>query len=255
MPNALLGTALLMAGSLRVALAVCISGCDNGEYPKWWSWRCECDEGWKGRCCDKPICKDIRVSTEVDLDEWTRATWYIQQQQVTGYQPAGSLHCVTATYSRGTGAWVPFFRGEVVSVYNYANEGAVNGPPQNANNQTLCARLADPSQPGKLSVAPCFLPNWLSGPYWIIGVGVQDGRYTWAVVIGGEPTEKYSDGCATATEGINGAGLWLFSREPEASEETIQAMKDVLDDQGISKSQLLKVEQAGCSYAGAFIKP
>ena len=38
------------------------------------------------------------------------------------------------------GATVPFFRGTVVTVYNYGNKGAVNGPNVNKNNMTLCAR-------------------------------------------------------------------------------------------------------------------
>merc|ERR1712232_1218423 len=220
-----------------------------------WSLRCRCDEGWKGRCCGTPICQALQVETDVDLDEWTRATWYIQQQQVTGYQPAQSLYCVTATYAKETGAQVPFFNGEVVSVYNYANLNAVNGPLQNADNMTLCARLPDPSQPGKLSVAPCFLPNWFAGPYWIIAIGRDSvGKYEWAIVIAGEPTEKFDDGCTTRTKGINGAGLWLFSRVPVAHDATIKSMKDALAAQGISSSQLLEVNQSGCTYTGATIK-
>ena len=45
-----------------------------------------------------------------------------------------------------------------------ANEGAVNGKNQNANNQTLCARAVDKDDSSKLAVAPCFLPNLLAGP-------------------------------------------------------------------------------------------
>jgi lipocalin len=192
----------------------------------------------------------------VDLNEWTRATWYVQEQQVTGYQPQESLYCVTATYERGTGTKVPFFRGEVIEVYNQANQGAVNGPLQNKNNRKLCARLQDESQPGKLSVAPCFLPNVFSGPYWIIALG-KDGRgkYDWAVVIGGEPTDKYYDGCTTRTKGTNGAGLWLLSRTPVASHHTLRAMKAALAAQGVSASQLRKVAQTNCKYEGAYIKP
>jgi len=151
---------------------------------------------------------------------------------------------------------VPFFNGEVIEVYNQANQGAVNGPLQNDDDQTLCARLQDESDPGRLSVAPCFLPNYFSGPYWIIAIGKNvTGKYDWAVVIGGEPTEKFSDGCTTATTGINGAGLWLFSRTPVASAEAMTSMRAALTAQGISTSQLRQVAQTGCSYNGAYIKP
>lgn len=242
--------------ALPKSLAHCWWGCDNGDYKAWWSWSCECEEGWEGQCCEKPVCKGLDIQTEIDLDEWTRATWYIQEQQVTGYQPEESLYCVTATYERGSDASVPFFKGEVIEVYNQANQGAVNGPLQNDNNQILCARLRDESEPGKLSVAPCFLPNWFSGPYWIIAIGKDGtGKYDWAVVIAGEPTEKYADGCTTTTAGINGAGLWLFSRTPVASEETMREMKSTLALQGVAMSQLRKVAQTGCNYTGAYIKP
>merc|ERR1712222_52225 len=102
-------------------------------------------------------------------------------QQVTGYQPEESLYCVTATYERGTDAWVPCWDCEVIEVYNQGNQGAVNDPSQNSNNEPLCARLQDVTQPGKLGVAPCWLPNFLS-----------------------EPTELVSDGCTTSLTGING---------------------------------------------------
>ena len=92
----------------------------------------------------------------LNLTEFTRATWYIQQQQLTGYQPASALFCVTATYSLD-GKKVPFSSDTVATVYNYANEGEVNGKSQNANNNTLCARAVDPKDSSKLAVAPCFL--------------------------------------------------------------------------------------------------
>merc|ERR1712039_601848 len=156
-----------------------------------------------------------------------------------GYQPEESLYCVTATYERGTDAGVPLFDGEVIEVYNQANQGAVNGPLQNDDEQTLCARLQDESEPGKLSVAPCFLPNLFSGAYWIIAIGRNgSGQYDWAVVIGGEPTEKFHDGCTTTTTGINGAGLWLFSRTPVASEEVVANMKAALAAQGVATSMV-----------------
>ena len=42
------------------------------------------------------------------------------------YQPIGSLNCVVATYNIDNRSHIPFFNGTVVSVYNYANYGAVD---------------------------------------------------------------------------------------------------------------------------------
>eukprot|EP00964_Phaeocystis_antarctica_P074382 scaffold45727_cov72-Phaeocystis_antarctica.AAC.1 len=103
------------------------------------------------------------LGSSFNLTEYTRATWYIQKQQVTGYQNLSDLFCVTATYAL-EGKTVPLSNDTVATVYNYGNEGRVNGPNQNADNMTLCARAVDPDDPSKLAVAPCFLPNSLAGP-------------------------------------------------------------------------------------------
>ena len=193
-------------------------------------------------------------SANFNLTEYVRKSWYIQAQQVESYQPLDSLYCVTATYDLD-GATVPFFRGTVVTVYNYGNKGAVNGPNVNKNNMTLCARATNASDTSRLAVAPCFLPNLAAGPYWLLGVGADaSGEYEWAVVIGGNPTVAYADGCTTSETGINNAGLWLFSRSPVASDATMAAMRDLLAAQNISQSRLHTVPHDGCKYAGAVLK-
>ena len=59
---------------------------------------------------------------------------------------------------------VPLWEGTVVSVYNYQNRGAVNGPGSDPEAEPLCARLIDPEEPSNSIInAPCFLPNALSG--------------------------------------------------------------------------------------------
>ena len=59
--------------------------------------------------------------------EYIRQSWYIQQQQITGYQPNNTLYCVAQTLNT-TYRTVPFFNGSVLSVYNYGNINSVNGP-------------------------------------------------------------------------------------------------------------------------------
>merc|ERR1719409_1085422 len=132
-------------------------------------------------------CPAVRRYKNVNQTEFVRATWYIQQQQLTGYQPADQLYCVTATYNTGEGSKVPFFGGKVITVHNYAN-----------NQSVLCARQPDANDAAKLEVAPCFLPNFLSGAYWILELGTDaEGHYDWMVVSAGQPTVKYADGCTT----------------------------------------------------------
>lgn len=202
-------------------------------------------------------CPEVETvgSAQFDLTEWVRKTWYIQAQQVTGYQPKSALHCVAATYNL-EGKSVPFFGGSVASVYNYANLEKVNGANQNPENTILCARSNDDDDTSRLAVAPCFLPNLFAGPYWVLAIGKESNSdaYSWAIVIGGQPTERYADGCTTKESGINESGLWLFSRAPVASEETMAAMYQALKDRGIARSRLVPVPQEGCEYEGAFIK-
>eukprot|EP00750_Incisomonas_marina_P001334 INCI11119.1.p1 GENE.INCI11119.1~~INCI11119.1.p1 ORF type:complete len:264 (+),score=56.10 INCI11119.1:117-794(+) len=201
-------------------------------------------------------CAPVKPVDTVDFDEWVRKTWYIQQQQVTEYLPEENDFCVLATYGDEQEK-VPGFDGKVIAVHNYANEGKVNGPNQNAKDQILCARKPH-NDSTALLVAPCFLPNVLAGDYWIVAVGdngnTTDPEYTWAAVSGGQPTVEYPDGCTTKTTGINEAGLWIFTREPVGAPADIAAAQDALKSMGFTLSQLNNVTQEGCEYAGAKLK-
>jgi len=199
-------------------------------------------------------CPSVGVQSDFNLTEYIRSTWYIQQQQVTEYEPATDNFCVTATYVKGKKT-VPFFSGEVLSVYNYANGDKVNGANQNSEALVLCARVPDPSQPAKLLVAPCFLPNVLAGDYWVIAAGPSPSNYEWAIVSGGNPTvPDSSGGCTTKTTGTNGAGFWLFTRSQQPGEATISMMRELAQKAGFGLSKLNPVAQQGCSYEGSLIK-
>ena len=138
-------------------------------------------------------CPIIHPTIDFNTTEYLRATWYIQQQQITGYQPKNALYCVAQTLDF-TNKTVPFFDGNVISVFNYGNLNQVNGEQENAKNFTLCARQSNTSDPARILNAPCFLPNILAGPYWVLGAGPQSDNYTWAIVSGGAPNVKYPDG-------------------------------------------------------------
>ena len=201
-------------------------------------------------------CPQVHLQTvpQVNISEYIRKSWYIQQQQVNAYQSEDELYCVTATYNIDNKSKVPFFDGKVISVYNYANYEKINGEPIGIN-QVLCAREPDPKNPEKLIVSPCYLPNLLGGPYWILAVGPKSNQYDWAIVIGGQPNDRVSNTtCTTSENTINNSGLWIFSREPVMEKNKIDILRDILLKNNISTSKLRNVPQKDCNYKGAFIK-
>lgn len=201
---------------------------------------------------DEP-CPKLSTVTDFNVTEYTRKTWFFQKQQLTEYLPQNTFYCVAATYNL-EGKKVPLFNGTVVSVYNYANEDKVNGANHNKDGMVLCARQPNASTPAALEVAPCFLPNALAGDYDVIAVGGSPSQYTWAVIIAGQPTEKFDDGCTTKETGVNGAGLWLATRDRVASNDTVLEMETALKSLGVATSRLFPVEQEGCKYDGAKLK-
>ena len=192
-------------------------------------------------------CPSVSVVENFNVSEYIKSRWYIQRQQETSYLPLSTNYCVAARY-RQTNKTVPFFSGKVLLVYNNADKDKVNGQKLNSNNQTLCARIPDETQPAKLLVAPCFLPNVLAGDYWVIAAGPNNDNYQWAIVSGGPPTQQYPDGCTTKQSGVNGSGLWLFSRKPVAGNATIETMLNILKKKGYTTRFLNPVEQKNCQY-------
>ena len=158
------------------------------------------------------VCPPIATQGSFNLTEWVRASWFIQEQQLNDFQGPEDLFCVLATYEL-EGREVPLFDGLVVSVYNYANVGEVNGPGSDPDMEPLCARLIDPARPSDSIInAPCFLPNALAGPYWVVAAGPSPERYEWGIVSAGPPTVPAPDGsgCSTSETGVNNAGKRLL---------------------------------------------
>lgn len=192
-------------------------------------------------------CQLVSTKSNFNLTEYVRDRWYVQRQQVTAYLPTRLNYCVTADY-RLTNKSVPFYKGTTLSVYNYANLDRVNGNSTNPDNFTLCARVPNASQPSKLLVAQCFIPNILAGDYWVIDAGPRDNLYEWAIISGGQPTVEYPDGCATKTNSFSGAGFWFFTRNQTVNLTVIEKMENVSRHNGFSISQLNNVTQEGCLY-------
>ena len=189
-------------------------------------------------------CQPITTVEGLDLVEFSRASWYVQAQQVTRDQPAEDLFCLTATYDLDQPS-VPFFSGTTISVNNYGNNGGVNGDFRGG---PLCGRLPNDDVTSKLLVAPCFLPNFAAGDYWVAGLGQRaDSSYEWALVVGGQPDREFEDGCTTPEDRSSG-GLWLLSRDQVLSDASLADAADLAASQGITMQRMLNVPQLGCEY-------
>jgi len=215
-------------------------------------------------------CAPLTVQSDFNTTEYLRASWYVQKQQKNGYQPESSLYCVVATYNNtyhGTPPTVPFFSGQVFSVFNDCHDGGKNKPV--CNNFTspdfkpgfgtpLCGRVPHPAEPAKITVAPCKLPNLLSGNYWVAAAGPTPDNYEYALIIAGQPTVQKEDGCTTPDTCSNPAefscGMWMFTRDPVPDKKTMDSLMNAAKEKQISTQLLIDVNQTGCNYDGMFIK-
>jgi hypothetical protein len=215
-------------------------------------------------------CTPLTVQEDFNITEYLRATWYVQKQQKNGYQPLSSLNCVTATYNEtynGVPAKVPFFSGEVFTVYNDCRKDSKDGPV--CNNFTspdfkpsfaipLCGRVPDTTTPAKITVAPCKLPNIFAGNYWVAAAGPRPDNYQYAIVVAGQPSVELSDGCTTPDTCSNPAqfscGLWFFTRDPVPDATVIASLMEAAKKKNISTQLLKTVDQEGCKYDGYELK-
>jgi lipocalin len=202
---------------------------------------------------DDTDCKTIETVQNFDIDKYIEFTWYIQRQQVNSYQSAESLYCVTATYNDdGKKQWGK----PAISVSNYNNDGMVNAPTKDGSDGVICATTSIANEPAKLAVAPCFLPPFLAGDYWVAAVADD---YSWAIVTGGQPTiagECVVDAllCTTPETSAllgNGQGLWFFMREQAQNAVTLATMEATALALGICTANMVDVVHEGCTYAGA----
>lgn len=193
-------------------------------------------------------CKPVTTQANFNLTEYvTGGKWFIHQQMAISYLPVKRNFCVTASYS--------FNSATEVRVHNYANEDKVNGDVYDSDDTLkalggICGSVKDKSNPQKLSVGPCRLPSWIpgaTGPYWIIAAGPSPDKYEWALVSGGQPTHESGGGCSTGT-GVNGSGLWIFTRSSKRDESVMDAVRAKAEAQGFDLSVLNDVAQEGCTY-------
>jgi len=128
-------------------------------------------------------------------------------------------------------------------VHNHAADVA---PPHkiHESGSVLCAKVID-KMTGKLGVAPCFMPNGIAGPYWVIAYSDSEG---YALISGGPPFKSASGGCQTG-EGVNGAGLWIFTRRQQRDEALVQKVRKIAASKGFDLSVLNDIGQSECTGA------
>ena len=86
----------------------------------------------------------------------------------------------------------------------------------------------------KLEVAPCFLPKYFAGPYWIVAYNETEG---YALISGGQPTIVTDDGCKSG-DGTNNSGLWIFTRSQERDTELVAKVRTIASEAGFDLSVL-----------------
>ena len=66
-----------------------------------------------------------------------------------------------------------------------------------------------------------------------------------------EKAGKKKNTCRTSLRGVNGSGLWIFTREPTPSREVVEEARAAARDLGIDLSEMRAVTHEGCEYPDA----
>ena len=206
-----------------------------------------------GASVSAQACLPVTTVENFDLDQYASAPWYVQQQAENTYTSREQNRCVTAQYKRKEDTAFSWFRprswwGYTVDVFNYAENESGNSIGGN-----LCADY-DRNIPSQLKVAPCFLPKYFAGPYWIVDYREGDDGY--ALISGGQPSNLVegensgcgADGnspCCKTGDGINNSGLWIFTRQPNPSDALVEEVRAIAKQKGFSTSVLFDVTHDG----------
>jgi len=184
-------------------------------------------------------CPTLTTQPGFDLDSFISKRWYVQQQMPTRYLPASQNYCVYAEYQKLEKST---FFGFTIQVHNYAQE--VDSKVHDSGT-FICAKSGDAQDAAKLEVGPCFLPpvkGLTTGPYWVLAYDEVEG---YALISGGQPTIRSAGGCRTGS-GVNGAGLWIFTRKQSRDEAVVQKVRGIATSKGFDLSVLNDVNQTQC---------
>jgi len=190
-----------------------------------------------------PLCKTVETVYDFVLDDFISAPWYAHQQAENTFAPPTRNNCVRAEYELREEPTIPW--GYTVDVYNSGRDD--DGTFVEAD---LCAfqeQDEDPSNDGKLRVAPCFVPKAGSGSFWVVAYDESEG---YALISAGQPTRPGVDGCLTGGS-IDDQGLWIFSRSPVRDEGLINSVREIARDAGFDITVLNDVSHENCGDYGA----
>jgi len=181
--------------------------------------------------------QSLTVQEPFNLDNYISTEWWVQEQMPTQYLPVEQNYCVKARYSRDPESWFARALGYDIQVENFSQRE--DGTEVNSGD-TLCADQVDGA---KLRVAPCFVPKYFAGPYWVLEFNNDEG---WALISGGEPDVEGEDGFCKTGDGTNDSGLWIFTREQQRDEDLIKRLRDKLEEKRFDISVLNKVDNTNC---------
>lgn len=186
-------------------------------------------------------CRDAGPVANFSLKEYVDREWYVAAQKPTPYQPTSDFFCVRANYT--------IIDERTISIWNTASRNGVDGAPINGLAWFRLRGIIE-EVPSKISVGMAFLPTFTYGPYWVVATDVatdseefRERGYSWAIVSAGPPAIPRANGLCEPV-----GGLWLFVRDPDASDEIVSQMKDTVRSLGMDPDVLVPVLQAGCSY-------
>jgi lipocalin len=183
---------------------------------------------------DNGECATVTTVENFDIDTYAAAPWYVHQQAETSYSPIDQNFCVKAEYTvKDTNRLF----GYSVDVFNQAE--TEDGSKKKGN---LCAYQTDEAL-SKLAVAPCWLPKFFAGPYWVVAYNETEG---YALISGGQPTEPVDGGLCRSGTGTNNSGLWIFSRSQNRDEELVSKVRGIAEAAGFDLSVLNNVDQTSC---------
>jgi len=172
---------------------------------------------------------------------WIEHTWFVQEMMPTSFLTEDKFYCVESFLE-------PMSEDEV-KVQNRVRLGSVTGELKGGE-LSLMATIPDMEDKAKLLVGPEALLDFLYGPYWVLFAGPSEDNYEYGIVSGGPPMLQGPNGCISGTmdNAVNGAGLWLFTKDPVVDKEMVAMLRSEAEGMGFDLSVLRPVEQEGCIY-------